>query len=193
LLLVAFAALTLTFFSLFGIGLYPGLHVSFRQQAVWQSGETLRITQPVPEPTIGPGPIPRMPSLADYYSRLAESPAIRALLKGGPLSGRYEVAPLENTGGPPLPFLRIDGKAGSPAQASRIAARVSRALRAYIARAQATARISPMQRVRLEPVEAPQQPRLIQSHWRKGPLVALSIVMAALLLAAGVKFADERR
>lgn len=192
-LLPAFAALTLTFFSLFRIGLYPGLHVSFRQQTAWRSGETLRITQPVRAP-MSPGPDWPMRSLADLYSRLAQSAPFHALLlKTGPLDGRYEVTPIESAVGAPSPFFRIDGKAGSPAQASRIAARVSRALRAYIAQAQAAARISPMQRVRLELVKAPQQPHLTQSHWRKGPLVALSIVMAALLLAAAVRFAEERR
>lgn len=133
----------------------------------------------------------RGPAAIHARRRIALADAL--LLKTGPLDGRYEVTPLESALGAPSPFFRIDGKAGSPAQASRIAARVSRALRAYIAQAQAAARISPMQRVRLELVKAPQQPHLTQSHWRKGPLVALSIVMAALLLAAGVRFAEERR
>jgi hypothetical protein len=47
-----------------------------------------------------------------------------------------------------------------------------------------------MQRVRLRVVSAPQKPALSQGHWRKDPLIARSVVMA-ILLAAGVTFAEE--
>jgi hypothetical protein len=191
LLLTALVALTLTFFSLFRIGLYPSPHVSFRQQTVWQSNETLVMTQHAPPPTF---PMPQLFLLSDYYSRLAESPPIRALvLRGGPLHGRYNVAPVQNRFGRPTEFFRIDGQAGSPGQAARIAVRVSAALRAYIKQLQAEANVPQAQRVQLGVVAAKRKPTLIQGHWRQGPLIALSVVMGLLLLAGSIKFAEERR
>jgi hypothetical protein len=192
LLLTALAALTLTFFSLFRIGLSPSPHVSFRQQTVWQSGETLLIKRAVP--TQFRGSMPVMVSLSEFYSRIAESSAVRALvLKGGPLHGRYNVAPVQSGFGSPTSFFRIEGQASSPGGAARIAARVSAALRAYSEQRQAEANIPQAQRVQLGVVAAQRKPTLIQGHWRKGPLIALSVVMGLLLLAASIKFAEERR
>jgi hypothetical protein len=199
LLLTALAAITLVFFSLFQIGLNPSPHVSFRQQNVWQSTETLVVVGSgfPASPSRVPGPSPpssnlRLTSLTSLYAQLATSPPLRALvLKNGPLHGRYDVAATQTDTGTPPPLLRIEGQAASPAQATRIAARVSRTLRGYINQQQTIAHIPQIQRIQLVSITAPRKPARIQSHWRKGPLIALGIVMTALLLGAVMKFRDE--
>jgi hypothetical protein len=143
-------------------------------------------------PTIGPGPVPFI-SLANVYASLANSPRFRALLRrSGPLHGRYAAAGVQSRVGAPLPLLGINGQAPSPEQAARIVTRVSQTLRAYIKQAQTSAGIPPIQRVQVKVLSAPQNPILIQSHWQKGPLIALNIVLGLLLFASLVKFAEER-
>lgn len=90
-------------------------------------------------------------------------------------------------------MLGIDGQAGSPAEATRIAARVSGTSIAYMQQMQTKARIRQGQRVQLALLPASKKPALIHGHWRESPLVALSLVMGLLLLAASIKFAEERR
>lgn len=201
-LLIALVAVTLAFFSLFRIGFSPAPQITFRQQATWESTETVLVRDSSPRfwsgpgPGPGPAPISGPPpiSLASVFGQLAYSaPLRRLLLKGGPLHGRYEVAATSTPTGALLPLLRIEGQAASPAQAAEIAARVSQTLRLYITQQQTNAMIPPIQRVRLETINAPRKPILIQGHWRKSPLIALSVVMGLLLLAAVVKFAEERR
>jgi hypothetical protein len=197
LLLTALAAITLAFFSLFQIGLNPSPQVSFRQQNVWQSAETLVVVQSGFPTSRLPGPSPpssnlRLTSLTSLYARLATSPPLRAfVLKNGPLHGRYHVAATQTDTGTPLPLLRIEGQAASPAQATRIAARVSRAFRTYIKQQQTMAHIPQIQRILLVSINAPRKPTLIQGHWREDPLIALSFVMGLLLLAAIIKFREE--
>jgi hypothetical protein len=143
-------------------------------------------------PTIGPGPVPFI-LLANVYASLANSPRFCGTSpKKRATAWPLAAAGVQSRVGAPLPLLGINGQAPSPEQAARIVTRVSQTLRAYIKQAQTSAGIPPIQRVQVKVLSAPQNPILIQSHWQKGPLIALSIVLGLLLFASLVKFAEER-
>jgi hypothetical protein len=191
LLVVALAAVTLTFFSLFRVELAPIPHISLRHHAVWQSTETLRVTLPPQRPEYVGNQL-GIRALGDLYAELANRGAVRALvLASGPLNGGYEAIGVDQTPHASLPLLSIQGRAPSSARATQIAARVSRAFRAYVEQQQAAARIPRAARVQLNIVSAPEKATLVQGRWPRSPLVVLSVVIALVLLAAFSKFREE--
>jgi hypothetical protein len=89
-------------------------------------------------------------------------------------------------------LLRIEGVANSRARATQIAARVSAALRAYVAQQQIAAKIPLSARVRFDVASSP-KPELIHGRRLMGPLVALSTVIVLLALAAFTQMRAERQ
>jgi hypothetical protein len=81
-------------------------------------------------------------------------------------------------------LLTIAGRADSPDRAAQITARISRTLRAYIKELQASARIPQSKRVRVQVLSAPTGATHVQGRRPAGPLVALTVVLVLLLLAA---------
>lgn len=197
LVLTAFAAVALTFFALFRIDLGHGSLISFRHDQTWRSVETLRVTaaQPSRSRSLEDS---TASALAKLFAQLANSDAVRALAaRDAPLKGHYEAwasAGANDTssrrGGP---FLSIRALASSPGHAAHTAARVSRSLRAYLERAEGTARIPRSERVRLDVVSASRRATLVQERKLVRPLVALGVVLALLALAAVSRFRTELR
>lgn len=154
-------------------GLSP--QVSYRQPALWMADVTLLVTQrgfpwgrsivsevvPVESatstPTESPSYVPRFPDanrftmLASLYAQLAVSDPVQTLmLREGPLKGEIDAQALvTHEGGWFLPLVRITAVSTSPAEATRLASRTSRAFHAYLERQQETAGIPRDERVQV--------------------------------------------
>jgi hypothetical protein len=198
LVLTAFAAVALTFFALFRIDLGHGALISFRHDQTWRSVETLLVTAPPQPPRSRSLEDSRASALAKLFAQLANSDAVRKLAaRDGPLKGRYEAwasaGANDTSSRRRSPFLSIRALASSPGHATHTAARVSRSLRAYLERAEGTARIPLSERVRLYVFSPSGRATLVQERKLVGPLVALGVVMALLALAAVNRFRTELR
>ena len=202
-LLTAFVAVALTFFSVARVDLSPAV-ISFRHHEAWQSTQSLRV--------VAPGAVGGHPAigLSGLYAQLINSDTVRTLaLRRGSLMGSYHATAADGAvesslcasstveiacraRGTGEALLYIEGFANSRARATQIAARVSAAFRAYVAQQQVAAKIPLSSRVRFDVASSP-KPELIHGRRLTGPLVALSIVIVLLALAALTQMRAERQ
>jgi hypothetical protein len=203
-LLAAFAAVAITFFSVFQVAL-PGPVISFRHQESWQSTETLRVI--IPGAVAGQS----MTTLSHFYAQLATSDEVRELaFRDGPLRGSYDavattVAPNEYLCTSPTlevgchergtgdASIRIDGLARTRARAAQIAKRISRAFRTYVQQQQHAAQIPRASRIQFKLGSVRPNVEQVATRRLTGPLIALGTVSVLLLLAAFSKSRAARR
>jgi hypothetical protein len=137
------------------------------------------LTTPSSPQVADPG---RLTSIAIIYSNLADSdPVRRLMLKGGPLHGKVQAAPvLDPQNNEPLPLISIAAFSDTPAHAVELAQRQTSALVEYIRRQQIVNGIPTSDRVSLVVVKKPgtgTDPRLAKGRPMTLALVSVLTVM----------------
>jgi hypothetical protein len=190
-------AVVLAFLAIFRVDLAHS-QVSFRHQERWRSVETLHVVAPL-------APLGNSRPLYDLYAQLVGRPEVRTfVLRGGPLHGSY--AAFVRRGKLAQPFESVDctqqtvliacrtraqtfggvslaiaGTARSRSAAVSTAARVSRALQAYLRRGQDASNIPTASRVHFVVVDpATNDIEHLSGHRLFGPLVALALILVLL-------------
>jgi hypothetical protein len=164
-------------------------HITYRQNATWQSQETFLITaRGVPWAQIGVESSPSLSGLSAFYAHLANSDAVqRRLLRGGPIHGTMSAqdsVDLTSQQRAPLPFISIIGTATSPSEAISIARRGAAAFRGYLVSLQAAANVPESRRVQLEVLSTARKATLVQGRKKTLPIVIfLTVMVAAIGLA----------
>ena len=117
-------------------------------------------------------------SLAIVYSQLATTdPVRRILLRGGPIRGTYQVAPvLDSTNQEPLPLISVAAFGDSPKAAITLAGRETRALLTYIQSQQQGNRISADNRVNVDVVKRAQYASLYKGRSMTLPIVVFMAI-----------------
>lgn len=133
----------------------------------------------------------RFSDLAVFYSQLANSDAVQAMLaRGGPLKGAMSAQPaftaqpglpVSSSRVSVLPFIVITGTATTPEDAVEIAERGSDAFRRYLAERQKAAAIPPSQRVRVQVLNRPRDAEIVAGHGTTVPAIVFLTVMIATL------------
>lgn len=181
-----------------------------RQSQVWESKTTLFVTQqgfpagraifdevvPIdPQPRAG-GYVPRFGdpgrfiSLAILYSHLANSDAVRMLIRqNGPLNGKYQAAPVpSDDGNGYLPLINVTATSTSIGESRRLTRRATRALRAYIDREQDLNAIPPDKRVLLPVLTQRSKAELVAGRTLTRPIF---VFMLAAMATVGLAFLVE--
>ncbi len=182
-----------------------GIKVSYRSPEIWQSRSTLLLTQqgfpwgrsvyPTPEvdrsgrPIITPGtPLfagdTRFASLAVFYSEMANSDAVRALMqRGGPLRGTITAQPVpDQISGNALPFIILSGLGTSAKDAALAVRRGTTAFQDYLRSQQSANRIPENQRVVVQVIAKPDPP-VVSVPRRKTRLVFIFVAIMAAAIA----------
>jgi len=129
--------------------------------------------------------------LADLYSQLASSDAVRAVIrKKGPIDGTVQAATVLTETGSSSPLIAIYGKAASKALATALTLRATSALISYIDKRQESAGIVPTQRIELKVVREPDSPVLLQPRGKTLPIV---VFLAVLVCVFALIFILENR
>ena len=126
----------------------------------------------------------RLTSIAIIYSNLADSdPVRRLMLRGGPLYGKVQTAPvLDPQNNEPLPLISIAAFSDTPAHAVELARRQANALVRYVEAQQQANGIPESDRVALVQVKKPGtggDPRLAKGRPMTLPIVSFLTVMVA--------------
>jgi hypothetical protein len=134
----------------------------------------------------------RLSNLAIFYSRLidskderlVDSDALRRIiLRGGPLRGEIEAAPLPAVEGGEsvLPIISIAGISDTASMSLALTQRTDSALREYIAAEQRARNVPPSERIQLEPLQSAGGTRLLAGRSKTLPIVVFLTVMVAVI------------
>jgi hypothetical protein len=120
-------------------------------------------------------------SLAIVYSQLATTDPVRQiLLRGGPIRGTFQVAPvLDTTNQEPLPLISVAAFGDSPQAAITLAKRETSALLTYIRAQQQGNAISADNRVNVDVVRKAQYASLYKGRSMTLPIVVFLVVLIA--------------
>lgn len=198
------AAIALAFLSYARVTFVNGKpKVSYRHAVTYASQETLLVTQSgfpggrstFPYTVTKNGPVSsfadpsRFTSLADFYSYLANSDAVNALVRQrvGRVPGGYAASPVVTTidgDGNVEPLMRIQGAATSRSVAVRYADAASAAFIQYLSEQQTAARIPESQRVMVSVLNSPRITGVLVPRKKTLPVVVFIAVLAATLAFA---------
>jgi hypothetical protein len=161
----------------------------WRKPAVWGSSTTLLLTQGgFPWGRVNPGTDPaRFGSLTDLYAQLANSDAVRAIMRseGAPKTSWLVAGALPPTNIYGVsPLLTLSGRGPSGAEAVTAVRLGTKAFLDYVVRQQSAASIPPDQRVDIEVIQAASPPILVQGHKKTLPIVVLLAVLSATVALA---------
>ena len=167
--------------------------LTYREPESWVSYSTVFVTQKgfpwgklSTGGTSGVDPA-RLASLAVIYSELALSDGVRkTMLRGGPIEGTIEAAPVTAARDDVLPLVRIAAIAPSAGKARSLAAREIAALRTYISGRQRANTISAGNRVVLEVVSSPSAGTLYAARGKTRPIVVFLTVLTTFCVLAFV-------
>jgi hypothetical protein len=130
--------------------------------------------------------------LAVLYARLATSDPVRAiLLKGGPMHGEIDAAPVlasDNNTAAALPLVRIAAIADTEQHAFDLVVRTTQAFRTFIAQLQEANKIPEGGRVRLTVIKRADKPQLLSGRSMTLPMV---VFIAVMILVSGLCFILE--
>jgi hypothetical protein len=133
----------------------------------------------------------RFPTLAVLYSYLAQSDAVKAIVRrSGKIDGKIIAAPvvaMENGYGTTLPLVTISGVSTTPPKARALTIRATEAFRVFLEQQQTRNQIPAQNRVLVTIVEQARKPELLKGRSKTLPLVVfvtviMSVVGLALLL-----------
>jgi hypothetical protein len=165
--------------------------ISYRQQEKWQSVARLFATQgghlfsPPASSTSTASIDPT--SFALLATQFANSDAVkRALRREGKVNGEV-VASVGKVEGTFLPFVEVAGIAPTPAAARDLARRASAAIAAFVLTRQENSGLKPSKQIRLELVNAPERPELVEPRSKTLPVMLFLGVMSIVLFAAYVR------
>jgi hypothetical protein len=188
-----------------------GFKLSYRQDQQWVSNSTLFVTQEgFPWGYAAPPAVSnaqavteakrltpqfadagRFPTLAVLYSYLAQSDAVKAIVRrSGKIDGKIIAAPvvaMENGYGTTLPLVTISGVSTTPPKARALTIRATEAFRVFLEQQQTRNQIPAQNRVLVTIVEQARKPELLKGRSKTLPLVVfvtviMSVVGLALLL-----------
>jgi hypothetical protein len=162
--------------------------ISYRQDEQWVSATKLFVTEPgFPWGSLRDSqrfdPV-RLTSLAVIYSQLADSDAVRAIMRRhGPVKGHVEITtvPAGPNSDSDLPLINIAAFSTSPSAARSLAARQASAFAVYLRRRQAGSDIPTNQRVQVEVVQRPLKAELDKARSKTLPIVIFLTVMMAVI------------
>jgi hypothetical protein len=106
------------------------------------------------------------------------------MLRDGPINGEYDAAPVTSESGSGLPLVAIAGFAASPGQAKIIAQRATHAFLLYLRREQDLNAIPAASRVKVEVVERPGVPFLVEGRRLTRPIFLFVLVVTATFILA---------
>lgn len=193
-------ATALAFFSTFKVSFADGYSLQYRDGKLWQSSETLLLTQQscaLGQITCASQGIPSSPagasSIAPLYAQIANSGLLRTrVLPGGvatPATGDYRATPVTDgaTGGQQLlPFVEFDGLGRTPEQAVRIAERAASVFLAYLEQSTNRSNVPKSNRIAVQVISAASTDgaKVIQGRKLTAPiLVFLAVMIVTLGLA----------
>jgi hypothetical protein len=173
-------ALAVAFLGMFRVSSHG---VSYRQQKTYGATEILQLK---PQgPLAGFDPSVNLALLAQIYTTIATTDAVRSQFSEGRLVGTYSAVQVQTPTGP-IPVIQVSGLAPTPQGATAIANDASEALKAYVAHDQVSA--SRSQKVFLKTLTNPEKPIVV-----RGRRLTLSIVLflSVLIATLGLAFILE--
>jgi hypothetical protein len=199
------AAIALSFISYAKIQFKNGRPVvSYRHPVVYQSAETLVITQTgfpwgrtqLPF-TVNPQGVTssnyadpgRLASLATFYAQLAQGDLVRAratTLAGVPAAIQANAILAPGNSSTPLPLINLVGFGTSPIQAIRVAIAGSEAFRGYIHQQQQASHTPTSQRIVVQVLNVAQQASVAVPRKKTLPVIVFLGVLVAAIAAAFV-------
>lgn len=184
----AVLALLLAFVSMVKVDPLGSKKFSYRQSEQWVSYTKLFVTEPgFPWGSLSgadatdPG---RLTSLAILYSQLANSDAVKAIMRQrGPVNGSIEIAtiPAGPNSSEDLPLISIAAFSDSAAGAKTLAKRQADAFRQYLIAQQTQNRISANERVQVNVVQQARYAQLVKGRSKTLPIVIFLTVMVAVI------------
>jgi hypothetical protein len=134
----------------------------------------------------------RLSDLAVLYAHMVTGDPVRKIiLKGGPMHGEIDAAPVlagdSNLAGA-LPLIRIAAIADSDQHALDLVIRTSQAFRTFLAREQAANRIAEDNRVRVTVLKRADKPQLLSGRSMTLPMV---VFIAVMIMVSGLCFILE--
>ena len=183
-------AIVLAFLSFFRVDIHGGNHLQYREKQQWASYATLFVTQhgfpwgtTSASTTSGTGADAttthaadpsRFVSLALIYSQLIPTDAVRKImLRHGPINGIVQAAALtdpSNTSDA-LPLISVAGLSDSPKNATALVHRATQAFLTFLADEQTGAGTAPADRVVVQVINRPGQPKLLADRSTTLPIV----------------------
>ncbi len=183
----------------------------YRHAEVWQNEALLIVTQrgapefrsvfpaaPAPKPGETPKAYPyadprRFADLTVVYSQLATSDDVKAIMReDGPVDGKITAEPVPSFPSAPLiapsPLIALSGESSTPAKATALTVRASRALLSYLESRQKAAGIPPRQRVVVDVVRRIDKPQLVRPRSKALPII---VFLAGLSAIVGLAFVME--
>ena len=178
-------ALLLALFSFVKIDPFAANKISYRQSEEWVSSAKLFVTERgFPLGSVDPGFDPRLTNLAVIYAQLADSDAVRAIVRRqGPVKGHVEIVtvPAGQNSDADLPLINVLGFSTSPEGAMALAWRQANAFRAYLRSQQARNGIRVDERVQVQVVQRPAGASLEKGRSKTLPIVIFLTVMIAVI------------
>jgi hypothetical protein len=173
--------------------------LKYRKPVIWQSQTTVLLTQQkgFPEgralfPPAKPGkPYPfadqgRLASLTDLYSQMAQSDAVKALMRrdGAPAGFTFSAVSAPAQPGAILPVINLFGQADTPGGAMATTRIGSKAFVSYLTQQQNGADIPDASRVEVQTLAAPTPPIVLVPRKKTLPAVVfIAVLFTAIALA----------
>jgi hypothetical protein len=167
-------------------GMIPRLE--YRGQETWESVSALLVTREgfsyglatLDEERVREIEEGRLQRLAALYARMAKGDAIRKIVKRqGPIEGEYGAERSAD-----LPVVRIVAHSSSPKNARYLSGRVMNALAVYLRQRQVRNEIPADERVRLEVLEEPRAPILVEGRKKTRPIFLFVLILSATVMLA---------
>jgi capsular polysaccharide biosynthesis protein len=176
-------ALALAFLTMFRVGPHG---VSYRQQKTYRATQTLWLTS---KGSLLDGlKQGNLAQVALQYVNIANSNVVLSrVLKAGPVGGSYQVVQIPGPNNSLQPLISVTGQSHAPAQAARIAGRVSDALNWWSNLSQNRQNVQPDTRVTISTITPP-RPFVFQGRKLTVPII---IFLSVMIVTLGLAFIFE--